>query len=72
MEDTLPGRIETGVRNLDAILHGGIPRGGSTIVVGPPGSGKTILTQQICFHNASADSRVLSPCPSRRRRCCST
>ena len=47
-------RVETGVRNLDAIYNGGLPRGSVTVVSGPPGSGKTILTQQICFHNASA------------------
>jgi circadian clock protein KaiC len=53
-------RVETGVRNLDAILHGGLPKGSVTVVSGPPGSGKTTLTQQICFHNAAADRRVLS------------
>ena len=29
------------------------------MIGGPPGSGKTILSQQICFHNALADQRVL-------------
>ncbi len=52
-------RIETGVKNLDAILNGGLPKGSVTVVAGPPGSGKTILTQQICFHAASPESRVL-------------
>jgi circadian clock protein KaiC len=52
-------RLETGVRNLDEILHGGWPKGSVTIIAGPPGSGKTILAQQICFHNASPRSRVL-------------
>jgi circadian clock protein KaiC len=52
-------RIETGVRNLDALFTEGMPRGSCTVICGPPGSGKTILTQQICFHNASADQRVL-------------
>jgi circadian clock protein KaiC len=53
-------RIQTGIDNLDAILNGGLPKGSVTVVAGPPGSGKTILTQQICFHNASAKNRVLS------------
>jgi len=52
-------RIETGIRNLDAILGGGVPKGSILAVVGPPGSGKTILTQQICFHHASPERPVL-------------
>ena len=52
-------RVPTGIRNLDAILHGGLPKGSVTVVSGPPGSGKTVLTQQICFHNASPERRVL-------------
>ena len=56
-QDTL--RIGTGVRNLDSLLGGGIPRGSGFIIGGPPGAGKTILAQQICFHNASPSSRVI-------------
>jgi len=52
-------RIPTGVRNLDEIVHGGWPQGSVTVIAGPPGSGKTILTHQICFHNASPKRRVL-------------
>jgi len=52
-------RIETGVRNLDALLMGGLPRGSVTAVGGPPGAGKTILAQQICFHNASRTARAI-------------
>ena len=52
-------RIETGVRNLDELLHGGLPKGSVVVLAGPPGAGKTILTQQICFHIASARQQVL-------------
>jgi circadian clock protein KaiC len=52
-------RVETGVRNLDALFGGGIPRGSVVVLGGPPGSGKTILAEQICFHNASPTRRVL-------------
>ncbi len=56
--DNLP-RIETGVRNLDEILSGGLPRGSVVVLGGPPGAGKTILAQQIVFHNATPDHRAL-------------
>jgi len=52
-------RVPTGIANLDALLEGGLPKSSVSVVSGPPGSGKTILTQQICFHNASAKNRVL-------------
>lgn len=52
-------RMDTGVRNLDALLKGGVPRGSVTVIGGSPGSGKTITTQQICFHNATPENPVL-------------
>lgn len=52
-------RLETGIPNLDAILHGGLPKNAVTMIAGPPGSGKTIFTQQICFHHAAQGGRVL-------------
>ena len=55
---TVP-RIKTGVRNMDELFDGGLPKGSTIVIGGPPGSGKTILTQQICFHTASATERVL-------------
>ncbi|MCR4294760.1 MAG: hypothetical protein NUW21_04450, partial [Elusimicrobia bacterium] len=51
--------ITTGIRNLDEILAGGLIKGSSTALVGPPGSGKTILAQQIAFHNAAPKHPVL-------------
>jgi circadian clock protein KaiC len=42
-------RFATGVPNLDLVLGGGLLRGTIVMVVGPPGSGKTILGQQIAF-----------------------
>jgi circadian clock protein KaiC len=42
--DRQPRRIPSGVPTLDALLHGGLPQGHSTLVVGPTGSGKTILS----------------------------
>jgi circadian clock protein KaiC len=52
-------RIETGVRSFDDLLGGGLPTGTITVLAGPPGSGKTILSQQIGFFNAARGKRVL-------------
>jgi circadian clock protein KaiC len=52
-------RLETSIRNLDAVLNGGLPKGTILILGGLPGAGKTILTQQMVFHNASPDRRAL-------------
>ena len=59
MKKTPIARITTGVRNLDALVNGGFPKGSTTIVGGTPGAGKTTLVQQICFHHASPRQRVL-------------
>jgi circadian clock protein KaiC len=58
-EKTDGARVKTGVRNLDALVMGGLPKGTVAVLGGPPGAGKTILAQQICFHNASPETRVL-------------
>lgn len=53
------GLVDTGIPGLDTILNGGLLRGGVYIVEGAPGSGKTILGNQICFHRASrGDSTI--------------
>lgn len=52
-------RVKTGVRNLDEILSGGIPSGSLVVLAGTPGAGKTILSQQIVFRNASPERKVL-------------
>ncbi len=52
-------RISTGNQELDYILCGGFPRSSINIILGRPGSGKTILAQQIAFANAGADRPVL-------------
>ena len=36
-------RVTTGVRGLDDLLRGGLPRGSSTVIVGGTGTGKTIM-----------------------------
>lgn len=44
----------SGVPGLDLVLNGGVERGAVVIIAGPPGSGKTILAQQMCFASAAA------------------
>jgi circadian clock protein KaiC len=49
------GRLSSGNERLDAILGGGFPAHAINLIVGPPGSGKTILAQQYVFHNATPE-----------------
>src|SRR4051794_37954943 len=52
-------RLRSGSDRLDAVLGGGLPLNGITLLIGSPGTGKTILAQQYLFHNASADHPAL-------------
>ena len=46
----LVDRTPTGLPGLDEILSGGFPRGRVILLVGGPGTGKTILTSQFLFN----------------------
>jgi circadian clock protein KaiC len=59
MADPAIDMLETGVPKLDRILGGGMLRGSIAMVIGAPGSGKTMLGQQIAFHAASRGDPVL-------------
>lgn len=48
----------TGIAPLDAMLGGGIPPYSVVIIAGEPGTGKTILSQQILFANAGPERKV--------------
>ena len=52
-------RLSTGIENLDAVLGGGLPIGSLIIVAGAPGTGKTILAQQICFTNGTTERKAI-------------
>jgi circadian clock protein KaiC len=52
-------RISTGIPGLDPLLEGGLLVGGVYLVEGPPGSGKTILANQLCFHHACEGRRAM-------------
>ena len=51
--------IESGIPHLDFVLGGGLIPGSLTMVIGPPGCGKTILSQQMGFHAARQGRKVL-------------
>src|ERR1700674_5945316 len=53
------GRLRTGLPDLDLILGGGLEPGSLVILAGAPGTGKTILAQQICFANATPEHKAL-------------
>jgi len=48
-----------GIPGLDAMLHGGLPRGSNTIVFGPSGSGKTLLCTQFLAAGVREQQRSL-------------
>ncbi len=52
-------KITTGCEGLDQVLHGGIPVNTITVLMGAPGTGKTILAEQLAFANATPESPVL-------------
>lgn len=45
-------RLSTGDDGFDEILDGGLPRGGTYLIVGGPGTGKTVVANQIAYHTA--------------------
>lgn len=45
-------KAPTGIAGFDGITHGGLPRGRTTLVVGGPGSGKTLFALGFLAHGA--------------------
>ena len=52
-------RMTSGNREADYILGGGFPSNSINIIMGHPGSGKTIFAEQLIFHNAAEDRPIL-------------
>ena len=52
-------RTTTGVAGLDLSLNGGLEPGSVVVMAGAPGTGKTILAQQACFANATAEHKCV-------------
>ena len=45
-------KAPTGLAGLDQVLNGGVPRGRNTLVIGGPGSGKTLLGMEFLIRGA--------------------
>lgn len=52
-------RLSSGIPGLDVVLGGGFFRSGVYIVHGLPGSGKTILANQLCYRHVAAGGRAV-------------
>ena len=59
MDRSTLDRVPSGVAGLDTILGGGFLKGGLYIIQGTPGTGKTTLANQICFHHTAHDGPAL-------------
>lgn len=52
-------KIPTGCPGLDEVLHGGIPVNTINLFMGAPGTGKTILAEQMAFANATPEAPAI-------------
>lgn len=52
-------RLTSGHRRLDEVLRGGLPANGINLIIGAPGTGKTILSQQYAFRNSTPERPAL-------------
>lgn len=55
----MSGRLSSGDPRLDSVLGGGLPANAINVVIGLPGTGKTILAQQYVFANATPERPAL-------------
>jgi RecA/RadA recombinase len=67
-----PNKAPTGIAGFDEIAGGALPRGRTTLLMGGPGAGKTILALQFLAHGAqdcreSGESGA-SPASDRQRK----
>jgi circadian clock protein KaiC len=51
--------ISTGNAEMDKILKGGFPTNSINVIMGQPGTGKTIFAEQLIFHHAKVSDRPI-------------
>jgi circadian clock protein KaiC len=52
-------RLSSGNAQVDLVLGGGLPTNSINIVMGQPGTGKTVFVEQLVFHNAGAGRPIV-------------
>lgn len=52
-------RVQTGIRGLDDLISGGLPKRSITLVSGPPGSGKSIFCFQFLYEGVQKKEKGL-------------
>ncbi len=52
-------KVETGIPGLDTMLRGGFPEGRMILVMGGPGTGKTIFCSQFLHHGAKQEEKTV-------------
>ena len=58
IEPFTEGTVQSGVDELDALLGGGLDRGSSAVIMGPPGSGKSVISTQFAIAAAARGENV--------------
>ena len=51
--------VQSGIQELDKLFGGGIPRGSSTLIIGPTGSGKSSIAMQYAYSAAVRGERAI-------------
>ena len=49
----VPKRVPTGIKGFDKLVQGGLPQGAVILLIGTPGTGKTLFTLEFLYNGAS-------------------